>query len=61
MPDITRDLKALRKMSDTDLFAWRRKALEILSEHRSKYLAALYEASNAEFIGRAQKAWSRAE
>jgi len=61
MPDITRDLKTLRKMSDTDLFTWRRKARELLSGHRSKYLAALYEASNAEFCARAQKAWSRAE
>jgi len=60
MPDITRDVKTLHKMSDTDLFNWRREAREIMSKHRSRYLAALYEASNAEFCRRAQKAWSRA-
>jgi hypothetical protein len=61
VPDITRDLKALLKMSDIEFLNWRREALEILSKHRSKYLAALYEASNAEFCARAQKAWSKTE
>ena len=59
MSNLTRDRKKLRAMSDTELFKWRREALEIMSKRRSKYLALLYEASNVEFCGRARKAWSR--
>jgi len=61
MSGITRDRKKLRAMSDAELFRWRREAREIMSKNRSKYLAALYEASNVEFCGRARKAWSRVQ
>jgi hypothetical protein len=56
MSGITQDRKKLRAMSDAELFRWRREAREIMSKNRSKYLAALYEASNVEFCGRARKA-----
>jgi hypothetical protein len=58
MSNITRDRNKLRAMSDAELFRWRREAREIMSKNRSKYLEALYEASNVEFCSGAQRAWS---